>query len=314
MIRVEDLLRIDPAQEEQKIISFLKGGLKDLNRGGAVIGLSGGLDSSACAYILRKALGKDKILALILPERDSSKVNMEHARLVAKNLDLHVEEIDLTGILERIGVYNLISEKEAADRKPLEALIKKISRLTGKPSLFSTGISLMYGAEQGAFKKLAMTFLGDYLSRFPAFALTKVRVRMVLLYFHAMLHNYAVIGTTDKTEWTLGFYDKYGDGADDITLLRQLYKTQIRRLASFIGVPEAIISKPSSADLIAGLPNESLIGFTYEQLDSILCCLEHGFSEKEIIQMLGLSQKAIDSIKEAIDVNKKIQSLPLALD
>jgi len=112
------------AQEDVKIRDFLESSLERLNRVDAVIGLSGGLDSSTCAYLLRRVLEKDKILALIMPERDSDPVNIEHARLVAKNLDLRIIETDLTEILEKIGIYKLVSTKEASNSAGLEKLIK----------------------------------------------------------------------------------------------------------------------------------------------------------------------------------------------
>ncbi|GAI77820.1 unnamed protein product [marine sediment metagenome] len=83
---LKNLLKINAQTEKKKIIQFIKKNIKQLNKNGAVIGLSGGLDSSTCAYLLTEALGKNKVLGLILPERDSAKINMEHARMVAKIL------------------------------------------------------------------------------------------------------------------------------------------------------------------------------------------------------------------------------------
>lgn len=305
MTNLENFLKIDPAQEEQKIQAFLRSSLKDLNKNGAVIGLSGGLDSSTVAFILKKVLPKNKIFALILPERDSDPKNIEHARLVAKTLNLETIEINITEILEKIGVYKLMPEAHLGKEK-IESIITNLGKAIKTPSLFTTGYSQIYGTQKG--------LLANIVSRFTAFAFPKVRLRMIFLYYYAMLKNFAVIGTTDKSEWTIGFFDKYGDGAHDISPLRHLYKTQIRKLAEYIGVPKEIIQKPSSGDLIAGLPNEVLIGLSYEKLDQILYGLDHKHPEEKIIKTVGISQKALESIKQAIQTNKKIQSLPLALD
>jgi len=158
-MNTEVLPKITSAQEDVKIRDFLESSLERLNRVGAVIGLSGGLDSSTCAYLLRRVLEKDKILALIMPERDSDPVNIEHARLVAKNLDLRIIEIDLTEILEKIGIYKLVSTKEASNSAGLEKLIKNLTKLTRSSSLFSTGISLAYGMKEGHLKRLAARLL-----------------------------------------------------------------------------------------------------------------------------------------------------------
>lgn len=313
MANLEDFLKIDPTLEEQKIIAFLKRSLKDLNRNGAAIGLSGGLDSSTVAYLLKKALDKNKILALILPERDSDPKNIEHARLVAKTLDLEAIEINITEILEKIGVYKLMPERNL-EKEKIESIITNLGKAINTPSLFTTGYSQIYGTQKGLIANIAAKFLSPYLGRFTAFAFPKVRLRMIFLYYYAMLKNFALVGTSDKSEWTIGFFDKYGDGAHDISPLRHLYKTQIRKLAEYIGVPKEIINKPSSGDLIAGLPNETLIGLTYEQLDQILYALDHKYLKSEIIKTLNTSPKILETIKLAIQTNKKIQSLPLALD
>jgi len=278
-IDIKNLLRIDSKAEEQKVIDFIQKSIKKLGRDGAVIGLSGGLDSSTCAYLLEKALGKDRILALILPERDSSPTNMNHARLVARNLNLKTVEIDITDVLKKIGVYEVGPEELNKESDWTKLEIRK---------MFKEGIHNV-----------------------AAFWFTKVRSRMLHLYYHAWVHNYAVAGTLDKSERTVGCYDVHGDGACDIALLRHLYKTQIRQLAIEIGVPAEIIQKPSSADLFGNQSWEKVLGMTYEQLDEVLCGIEKGYERSQLTQIFP--KELIKSIEEMSEQGKFKRSLPLSL-
>jgi NAD+ synthase len=135
---------------------------------------------------------------------------------------------------------------------------------------------------------------------------------MIELYFHAILKNYLVAGTTDRSEWRIGFYDKYGDAASDISLLKHLYKTQIRELARHIGVPDYIIEKPSSGDLMGeGLPNEEAIGVSYEKLDRILCGLDIGLADVRIAEAVGEPIDTVEIVKKAIEANKVRESMPI---
>jgi len=311
-INVLNLLNINPKEEEQRIIKFVQEKIKELNKNGAVIGLSGGLDSSTCAYLLKKALGNKKILALILPERDNSSVNMDHARLVAKTLGLKTIEIDITDVLSKIGVYDIGPKKLETedDFKNLEKRRQMGTKIIG-PYVMADTLTLLHGGKPSKsffiFEKLKKKEIYDK----TAFGLTKVRMRMVYLYFYAWQHKYAVIGTTDKTEYTIGVYDEHGDGANDITLLRHLYKTQIKKLAEFIGVPKEITQKPSSGDIYGNVPNEVAFGISYEKLDSILSAIERGFSEKQLLEIAP--KKVIDHFKRCMEIAKIGRSLPLNL-
>ena len=98
----------------------------------------------------------------------------------------------------------------------------------------------------------------------------KARIRMILLYAFAQKMNYLVVGTGDKSEIMLGYFTKYGDGGVDILPIGDLYKTQVRMLGNYLGVPEDIVNKPPSPALWEGQTAEGEIGLDYETIDSIL--------------------------------------------
>ncbi len=109
-----------------------------------------------------------------------------------------------------------------------------------------------------------------------AVANLKPRLRMMTLYYFANSRNYLVVGTGNKSELTIGYSTKYGDGGVDILPLGDLLKSQVRELARQVGVPEAIIAKPPSAGLWAGQTDEGEIGLTYEELDRTIMAIEKG--------------------------------------
>jgi NAD+ synthase len=309
---LKDLLKIDHQREKDRIILFVKEKLKQFKKDGAVLGLSGGLDSSTCAYLLVEALGKNNVLGFLLPERDSSAVNLEHARMVAKNLGIKTTEINISKMLDEMGVYKigpkeLKTEKDVEGFKRMQKLAKKLMG-AGEHFLFKR-LSLIYGTEE---MPLLLRPYGGELHKVTAFSFTKVRMRMLHLYYNAWLHNYAVVGTLDKSEFSIGLFDLHGDGACDMAILRHLYKSQIREMAIGIGVPSEIIQKKSSGDLYGNEPWEEAMGMTYEQLDQVLLGLEKGYPDEELAQIVGA--EGIESIKRGREVSKLLRSLPLALD
>lgn len=98
----------------------------------------------------------------------------------------------------------------------------------------------------------------------------KVRLRMATLYYFANKLDYLVVGTSNKSEYCVGYFTKYGDGAVDLMPLADIYKTELRKLAEYLHVPEEIINKPPSADLWEGQTDEGELGITYKELDEIL--------------------------------------------
>ena len=109
-----------------------------------------------------------------------------------------------------------------------------------------------------------------------AVANLKPRLRMATLYYFANSRNYLVAGTGNKSEITVGYFTKYGDGGADILPLGDLLKSQVRELARELGVPEEIIAEPPSAGLWPGQTDEGEMGITYDELDRTISALEKG--------------------------------------
>lgn len=307
-------LEIDCQKEEARIIEFIQKTIKELRKDGAVIGLSGGLDSSVCAYLLQKALGKRKVLAVLLPERDSSSLNHDHAHSVAQTLGLDTVQHDMTNTLQEIGVYDIGKKK----LKNEEEQVKYRKKTEDQVKLFYDGyiyhelLGTYYGGETGRMWKLYEKMMKKAIHNDFAFQFTKVRLRMVYLYFYANQHNYAVIGTTDKSEYSTGIYLNYGDGANDIQILQHLYKTQIKQLARYLNLRPEIINKPHSGDLYGNLPHTASLGMSYEELDMLLLAMDKGYTDEKLSEIVP--KKGVDSVKQLRKIADLIKKLPLSVD
>lgn len=130
-----------------------------------------------------------------------------------------------------------------------------------------------------------------------AFGNLGARIRSNILYYYANARNYLVLGSGDRSEFLIGYFTKYGDGAADLLPIVSLYKTQIREFARFLGVPSSIISKPSGPRLWEGHIAEAEIGMTYEEIDSILhCVIDNNLSIEDTSKITEIPISNVDKI------------------
>ena len=290
-----------PDQVALKIEDFIRGSVKRFDKNGVIIGLSGGIDSSVVSFLSVRALGKDRVFGLIMPEKESSPENIRDAEEIANSLEIKYEKIDLTPFLEELGVYKLVPPGISRSKLVLTKGLEIFKKRRGVRMIHSLGI-------------LGVATPDELSQRVTAIMLPKLRMRSLILYYHAALKNLLVVGTTNKTEYLLGHYDKYGDGACDIEPIRGLYKTEVRRLAEYLGVPGKIIDKPPTHDLFAGsiLTDEAMMGMSFEKMDLILEKLERGEIEEKIAKELGIEIEFIKEVEKAIENQKINREMPFS--
>jgi NAD+ synthase len=146
------------------------------------------------------------------------------------------------------------------------------------------------------FKRLIPIYRDDEEDRVPLGNL-RARVRMCILYYYANKLNYLVLGTSDRSEYLIGYFTKYGDGGVDVAPLLILYKTQVREFAKHLGVPRKIIVKPSAPRLWRNHLAEKELGLRYEEIDLVLSAyLDLEIPEEDIPEAIGLSQEVVEKV------------------
>ena len=127
----------------------------------------------------------------------------------------------------------------------------------------------------------------------------RARVRANILYYYANAKNYLVLGSSDKSEFLIGYFTKHGDGAADLVPIISLYKLQVREIAKYLGVPQNIIEKKSSPHLWKEHGAEKEIGVSYEEIDSILYCMfEKNLSDDEISKLTNIEKETIEKVHQ----------------
>ena len=124
----------------------------------------------------------------------------------------------------------------------------------------------------------------------------RARIRSNIIYYYANLKNFLVLGTSDKSEYSIGYFTKFGDGSADLLPISKLYKTQLREFAKMLGVPTNIIAKKSSPNLWKEHIAEDELGITFEEIDSILYCLEKRLSIDEVIKKTEIKRESVEKI------------------
>ena len=259
-----------------------------LRRRGAVIAVSGGIDSSVCAALAVRAYGKNKVFALQLPEVDSARNTQTRSTLLIEHLSVESVHQNIESTLESIGCY---SQRDQAIQKVFPEFNKdwksKITIAGGMEGRFNH-FMLVVQDPRGKIHKQRLP-LKPYL-QIVAATNYKQRIRKTIEYFHADRLNYAVIGTPNRLEFDQGFFVKNGDGSSDLKPIAHLYKTQVYALADHLGLPEVICHAQPTTDTYS-MPqgqDEFYFALPYHEMDKALWAHNCGASVEEISLLLNI--------------------------
>jgi NAD+ synthase len=302
-----DCLSIDPAATAAKIEGAIREIVFDkLRRKGAVVALSGGVDSSVVGALCSRALGKERVLGLMLPEAGSSPDSLRLAKLHASRIGIPTQVEDITPILTAAGCYQRSAE---AIRKVMPDYQENLKFKIVLPSLLEHAtypiFSVVVQLPDGSQKKSRLTY-DAYLSILAAMNF-KQRTRKMMEYYYADRHNYAVVGTPNRLEYDQGFFVKNGDGAADLKPIAHLYKSQVYQLAAYLDVPEEIQRRTPTTDTypLEQTQEEFYFTLSLEKLDLCLYGKNHDVSPDSLAAAVGMTEAQVERVYAIIESKRR---------
>ena len=252
---IRQRLNINTALARRMLTGFIADQISKAGLRGAVLGLSGGIDSALSAYLSAEALGPENVLAVRMPYKTSSAASLSDADLVIEALGIKAITVPISGMAD--------------------ALIEQFPDMT-------------------PLRK------GNIMAR----------MRMIVLYDQSAEHGLLPMGTSNKTEFLLGYSTIYGDSGVALHPIADLYKYQVRQLSRALGVPQPVIDKAPSADLWEGQTDEGELGFTYDQVDQVLYLLvDERYTVDQVIAE-GFDAEFVKKVWRRVKANHYKRTMP----
>lgn len=303
-------LKIDEAAEVAKITERARKLLRDhLHRRGLIVAISGGVDSAVCVALAVRAVGRERVFGLLLPERDSASDSSIRGRQVVEQLGIAHEAFDIAPALDALGCYRW---RDAAIRNVFPAYAdgwkNKIVIAGGQIGHFNYFKLVVQSPDGEIFEERLDA--KNYL-HIVAATNFKQRVRKTLEYFHADRLHYAVVGTPNRLEYDQGFFVKNGDGSADLKLIAHLYKTQVYALARYLDLPEEICNAQPTTDTysMAQGQDEFYFALPYEQMDVALLAYNSGESAAALAAELGFGVEQAELIFRDIEAKRRATAM-----
>jgi NAD+ synthase len=299
-----------------KLRGFIRDQVTGFKKKGVVIGVSGGIDSAVALTLCVQEFGRENVYGLLLPEEESAPSSKTLGAEICENLGVPYEEVPISPILRSLNIYEQKEQIIKRTCPEYDPGIHKTSLIL--PDFLNQGLlNVPYirlvkdGKTVGKYRLKA----NEYLELIGLQGV-KQRSRMLVQYMYAEKMNYAVCGTTNKTELVLGQFVKYGDGGVDLEPLADCYKTQIYALGKYLNVNEEIIKRPPSADTWSHYTTDEEFYWRMpiQIMDQLLYAQEHQLPLQVIEKSTGLSRDTIDKAMRHInrirDTTEYVRAVP----
>jgi len=299
-LNIAEGLRIDPVVVCREIEELIRTTLEALRRDGAVVALSGGLDSAVVATLTVRSLGTDRVHLLNLPERDSKPIHQKHAKRLAEHLGMNLAARSISPILRAAGSYRLLP----LGFIPGRTLRRMLVDFTKSKVLTDRGSNLLADRLQPK--------ANSWLAKGNAYVIAKHRIRMAVIYQYAEVRNLMVVGAANRTEWLTGTFSKWGvDHCADVMPIIHLYRSQLKILAEHLQVPEFIRLKAADPDFIPGLDDKEALLGDFSTTDRILYGIENQFDLQALYRTYG--KQNVERLLNMVELSKHMRESPRTL-
>jgi NAD+ synthase len=292
------VLDLDTQAEADRIAASIRQVvLESLRRRGIVLGLSGGIDSSVVAALAVKALGRERVVGVLMPDLASADESLQLGQAMADAVGIRTIVEDIAPTLTGAGCY---ARQTAAIRMVMPDYVDGDPFKIVLPSILASDrLNVARVTVRGASgQERTVRLSAEANLQLVAATNFKQRVRKMFEYYHADRLHYAVAGTPNRLEYDQGFFVKQGDGAADLKPIAHLYKSQVYALAAALGVPEEIRRRPPTTDTfpMAQTQEEFFFSLPYAQMDLCLYAFNHGVPAEEVAPAVGITAEQVERV------------------
>ncbi len=285
---------IDVASYIERLCDFIRESQFSLNRAGILVPFSGGLDSSTVLLLCIRAVGRDQVTALLMPEKQGNPEADRYARLVTNQYQIKTIVRDISPVLTSLGSYKFILSK---------LLFRSIQDKAVQAYMRFSNMNPFLKIMKGKASDLERSGYAKFMS--------KQRVRVVVEYLIAEEKDFLVVGCAHKSEDMVGLFVKFGaDDIADIMPLKNLFRSQIVQLAKFLGVPAEILNRTPNPDIIPGVSDKyvDILGLPCETLDLVLYGIEQCMEDEIIAEQLNLPMGRILDLRGLVQKTEHMRN------
>ncbi|MCG3225859.1 MAG: NAD(+) synthase [Candidatus Heimdallarchaeota archaeon] len=295
-------LELDIPSVCTKIENLIRNTMEELGRDGAAVGISGGLDSAVTATLTVRSLGSENVQLFNLPEKDSKPIHKKHAKALAKHLGVKLKTKSITPLVKAAKGYRLLPIGFIPSRRLRSFIVKK-----------SKSKILSEEEEENLLAERLQPKAKSWIAKGNAYAVTKHRMRMVVLYQYAEVNNLMVVGAANKTEWLTGTFSKWGvDHCADVMPLIHIYRSQLEQIAEYLEVPQFIREKYADPDVMPGIDNKGAMLGSFSLVDQILVATENGITLSELYNVFG--KKNVEKVLTLKKLSKQMRESPYQIE
>lgn len=298
---LEKSLEIDPGQWCSDIETFIRTKFIESKKDGILVTVSGGLDSSVAAALVTRAVGKEKVTGLMLPERFGNPQANRYGKLSIQQLDIRSKKIYINPVIRSLKISNLLLTF-LGGRAFWQNQIERVKRKKGD-EVYKGYLKTLRGDRVGTFQKYSAKING------------RQRARLLYACKYAEDNNLLLVGATYKTERSVGLFAKFGiDDCADLIPFKNIYRSQILQIGQHIGIPTEILNRTPNPDMIPGVTDKyvSYLELSAPHVDLILLGLEYKMTPREIAEQINIREEKVLEIQEIVQLTDMQRNPSLA--